>query len=53
MLFFTVCLGALFGFLVSAFFVEANSPEGELATLAFGLAGIIVSISMFSVMGFI
>jgi len=53
MLFFTVCLGALFGFLISSFFVEAYSPEGELTTLAFGLAGIIVFVSMFSVIGFI
>lgn len=53
MLFFTVCLGALFGFLMSSFFVDQFSSEGELTTLAFGLAGIIVFVSMFSVLGFI
>ena len=53
MMFLTVSLGAIFGFLISSFFVDQFSAEGELATLAFGLAGIIVFVSMFSVLGFV
>ena len=53
MLILSVILGVVLGGACGGLFVNRNTSNGELVQTAWGLGGIIISISLFSILGFI
>jgi hypothetical protein len=53
MLITSVIIGMVVGIVIGSFFWDPKTLEAELGCAACGLAGIIVSISLFSLMGLI
>ena len=53
MLLVSTIIGIIAGVFVGSFLVEDEGPSGQLAMIAFGLAGLIFSIIAFSLMGLV
>ncbi len=53
MLFTSVIIGALIGGFIGTKIVDAQTPEGELGVLAWGLVGVIAGVTSAAVLGIV